>query len=216
MDAMRNESANATEPGEDGAEPPTPTPTAAPGAQPEAAGATDEGAKAEVDAAAETPSGASDEEAEPGTSGASGSSGTSGTSGTSGASRSSGTSGSSGRTHGATASPGQEAPPTSSVEVPQQRTAEPEAASGGKGKKRKSAPKSKTAGVKSLVVFRDGKVHYADDTVVVLDLDEAAHPDTDVHDVVDKLSELRDAAESPGRTEAVALVAELIQNKALA
>jgi hypothetical protein len=65
-------------------------------------------------------------------------------------------------------------------------------------------------------VFRDGKVHYADDTVVVLDLDDAAHPDTDVHDVVDKLSELRDAVESPGRAEAVSLVAELIQTKALA
>jgi hypothetical protein len=101
-------------------------------------------------------------------------------------------------------------------DVPQPRGAEPESGSG-KGKKRKSAPKSKSAaGTKSLVVFREGKVHYADETVVVLDLDDAAHPDTDVHDVVDKLSELRDAAESSGRTEAVALVAELIQAKALA
>ena len=79
------------------------------------------------------------------------------------------------------------------------------------------APKAKTAaGTKSLVVFREGKVHYADETVVVLDLDDAAHPDTDVHDVVDKLSELRDAVESSGRSEAVSLVAELIQAKALA
>ena len=37
-----------------------------------------------------------------------------------------------------------------------------------------------------------------------------------MHDVVDKLSELRDAAESPGCAEAVSLVAELIQAKALA
>jgi len=66
------------------------------------------------------------------------------------------------------------------------------------------------------VVFREGKVHYADETVVVLDLDDAAHPDTDVHDVVDKLSELRDAIESSGRSEAVSLVADLIQAKALA
>jgi hypothetical protein len=107
--------------------------------------------------------------------------------------------------------------------VPQPRSAEPEPASAaesnasGKAKKRKAAPKAKTAaGTKSLVVFREGKVHYADETVVVLDLDDAAHPDTDVHDVVDKLSELRDALESPGRTEAVTLVAELIQSKALA
>lgn len=109
-----------------------------------------------------------------------------------------------------------EAEPASAAEVPQPRAAEPEPG-GGKGKKRKAAPKTKSAaGTKALVVFRDGKVHYADESVVVLDLDEAAHPDTDVHDVVDKLSELRDAAESAGRTEAVTLVAELIQNKALA
>ena len=99
-------------------------------------------------------------------------------------------------------------------DVPAPRTAEPEPA---KAKKRKSAPKSKSAaGTKSLVVLRDGKVHYADEAVVVLDLDDAAHPDTDVHDVVDKLSELRDAVESPGRAEAVSLVAELIQTKAFA
>lgn len=105
-------------------------------------------------------------------------------------------------------------------DVPQPRSAEPEPAAaesgGGRAKKRKAAPKAKTAGTKSLVVFRDGKVHYADETVVVLDLDDAANPDTDVHDVVDKLAELRDAAESPGRSEAVSLVAELIQAKALA
>jgi hypothetical protein len=105
--------------------------------------------------------------------------------------------------------------------VPQPRSAEPELAAAaegnsGKAKKRKVAPKAKSAGTKSLVVFREGKVHYADETVVVLDLDDAAHPDTDVHDVVDKLSELRDAVESPGRSEAVTLVAELIQAKALA
>ena len=106
-------------------------------------------------------------------------------------------------------------------DVPQPRSAEPEPAAAaegnsGKAKKRKVAPKAKTAGTKSLVVFREGKVHYADETVVVLDLDDAAHPDTDVHDVVDKLSELRDAVESSGRSEAVSLVAELIQAKALA
>lgn len=107
-------------------------------------------------------------------------------------------------------------------DVPQPRSAEPEPAAAAEGnsakakKQRKVAPKAKTAGTKSLVVFREGKVHYADETVVVLDLDDAAHPDTDVHDVVDKLSELRDAVESPGRSEAVSLVAELIQAKALA
>lgn len=115
-----------------------------------------------------------------------------------------------------TAPPEQADPSAAAVaEVPQPRSAESESSSG-KGKKRKAAPKSKSAaGTKSLVVFRDGKVHYSDETIVVLDLDEAAHPDTDVHDVVDKLSELRDAIESAGRTEAVSLVAELIQAKAL-
>ncbi|HTJ66641.1 MAG TPA: hypothetical protein VL551_03850 [Actinospica sp.] len=111
-------------------------------------------------------------------------------------------------------------------DVPQPRSAEPdpepapaaqEAGGGKAAKKRKTAPKSKTAaGTKSLVVFREGKVHYADESVVVLDLDDAANPDTDVHDVVDKLSELRDAVESPGRAEAVTLIGELIQAKALA
>ena len=101
-------------------------------------------------------------------------------------------------------------------EVPQPRAVEPEPAS--KAKKRKTAPRAakSAAGTKALVVFREGRLHYADESVVVLDLDEAAHPDTDVHDVVDKLSELRDAAESTGRTEAITLVADLIQAKALA
>jgi hypothetical protein len=99
------------------------------------------------------------------------------------------------------------------VESPEPAAPEPSS----KAKKRKSAPRSakSAAGSKALVVFRDGRVHYADESVVVLDLDEAAHPDTDVHDVVDKLSELRDAAESAGRAEAISLVAELIQTKAL-
>lgn len=115
-----------------------------------------------------------------------------------------------------TSEPAEPAEPSEPAEMPQPRSAEGDSPSG-KGKKRKSAPKSKAAAAsKSLVVFRDGKVHYADESVVVLDLDEAAHPETDVHDVVDKLSELRDAVESPGRAEAVALVAELIQAKALA
>ena len=101
-------------------------------------------------------------------------------------------------------------------DVPQPRAVEPEPAS--KAKKRKTAPRAakSAAGTKALVVFREGRLHYADESVVVLDLDEAAHPDTDVHDVVDKLSELRDAAESTGRTEAITLVADLIQAKALA
>ena len=178
MDAMRNESANATEPAEDGAQPDTP----APQEQPEPAAVT--AAEPEADADADPAADATDPPDAP-------------------------------DAPASTASPATPATPTTPVDVPQQRTAEPEAAPG-KGKKRKSAPKTKSAGLKSLVVLRDGKVHYADDSIVVLDLDDAAHPDTDVHDVVDKLSELRDAAESPGRTEAVALVAELIQAKALA
>jgi hypothetical protein len=37
----------------------------------------------------------------------------------------------------------------------------------------------------------------------------------DVHEVVDRLAELRDAADSPGRTDAVTALAEIIQDKAL-
>jgi hypothetical protein len=59
-------------------------------------------------------------------------------------------------------------------------------------------------------------VHYADaETVVVVDLDEAASPDTDVHDVLDRLTELRDAVEYPGKADAVRALTDLIQEKAL-
>lgn len=96
--------------------------------------------------------------------------------------------------------------------------AEPEAADD-KAKaakpKRKAAPR-KAAATKALVVLREGRVHYADtEAVVVVDLDEAANPDTDVHDVLDRLTELRDAVEGPGRAEAVRALTELIQEKAL-
>jgi hypothetical protein len=70
-------------------------------------------------------------------------------------------------------------------------------------------------GTKTLVVWREGRVHYADDGVLVVDLDEAASPDTDMHDVVDRLAELREALDSPGRADAVAALAEIIQDKAL-
>jgi hypothetical protein len=81
--------------------------------------------------------------------------------------------------------------------------------------KRKSAPR-KAAGTKTLVVLKEGRVQYADaDAVVVVDLDEAASPDTDVHDVLDRLTELRDAAESPAKADAVRSLTDLIQEKAL-
>ncbi len=86
----------------------------------------------------------------------------------------------------------------------------------GKSKKPRKAVRAKSAGgTKSLVVWREGRLHYSDDSVLVVDLDEAASPDTDVHDVVDRLTELRDAVESTGRTETVAALAEIIQEKAL-
>lgn len=83
--------------------------------------------------------------------------------------------------------------------------------------KRKSAPRKAAAGgSKTLVVLREGRVQYADaDAVVVVDLDEAASPDTDVHDVLDRLTELRDATESPAKAEAVRALTDLIQEKAL-
>ena len=82
--------------------------------------------------------------------------------------------------------------------------------------KRKSAPRKAAGGTKSLVVLKEGRVQYADaDTVVVVDLDEAASPDTDVHDVLDRLTELRDATESPAKADAVRALTDLIQEKAL-
>jgi len=81
--------------------------------------------------------------------------------------------------------------------------------------KRKSAPR-KSAATKTLVVLREGRVQYADaEAVLVVDLDEASSPDTDVHDVLDRLTELRDAVESPGKTDAVKALTDLIQEKAL-
>jgi hypothetical protein len=81
--------------------------------------------------------------------------------------------------------------------------------------KRKSTPR-KAAGTKTLVVLKERRVQYVDaEAVVVVDLDEAASPDTDVHDVLDRLTELRDAAESAGKADAVRALTELIQEKAL-
>lgn len=86
----------------------------------------------------------------------------------------------------------------------------------GKAKKPRRAVRAKsTGGTKALVVWREGRLHYADENVLVIDLDEAASADIDVHDVVDRLAELRDAAESTGRTETVAALGEIIQEKAL-
>ena len=93
--------------------------------------------------------------------------------------------------------------------------AEPDAERG-KSKRPRKAVRSKSAGgTKSLVVWREGKVQYADDSVLVIDLDEVAAADVDVHDVVDRLAELREALDSPGRAEAVTVLAEIIQEKAL-
>ncbi|GAA1951993.1 hypothetical protein [Catenulispora subtropica] len=82
--------------------------------------------------------------------------------------------------------------------------------------KRKSAPRKAAGGTKTLVVLKEGRVQYADsETVVVVDLDEASSPDTDVHDVLDRLTELRDAVESSGKADAVKALTDLIQEKAL-
>lgn len=82
--------------------------------------------------------------------------------------------------------------------------------------KRKSTPRKAAGGTKTLVVFKEGRVQYADtEAVLVIDLDEASSPDTDVHDVLDRLTELRDAVESPGKVDAVRALTELIQEKAL-
>ena len=85
-----------------------------------------------------------------------------------------------------------------------------------KSKRPRKSPPRKAAGTKSLVVLREGRVQFADaDAVLVIDLDEAASPDADVHDVVDRLSELRDAVECSGKADAVRALTELIQEKAL-
>ncbi|HEY3867258.1 MAG TPA: hypothetical protein VGM10_02875 [Actinocrinis sp.] len=101
--------------------------------------------------------------------------------------------------------------------VPEQRPAaeaEPDPERG-RSKRRKAVRNKSAGGTKALVVWREGKVQYADESVLVVDLDEAAAAETDVHDVVDRLTELREALDSPGRTDAVALLAEIIQEKAL-
>lgn len=86
----------------------------------------------------------------------------------------------------------------------------------GKAKKPRRAVRAKSSGgTKPLVVWREGRLHYADENVLVIDLDEAASADVDVHDVVDRLAELRDATESAGRAETVAALGEIIQEKAL-
>jgi hypothetical protein len=86
----------------------------------------------------------------------------------------------------------------------------------GKAKKPRRAVRAKSVGgTKALVVWREGRLHYADENVLVIDLDEAASPEVDVHDVVDRLAELRDATESTGRAETVAALGEIIQEKAL-
>ena len=108
--------------------------------------------------------------------------------------------------------------PVPAVQVPEPRPAvEADGeAERGKSKKPRRAVRAKSAGgTKSLVVWREGRLYYADDSVLVVDLDEAASPDTDVHDVVDRLTELRDAVDSAGRTEIVAALGEIIQEKAL-
>jgi hypothetical protein len=117
------------------------------------------------------------------------------------------------------AGPTEPAAPAVPAPVP---TPRPEAETEGeqeRGKARKTRKtvraKSAVGGTKALVVWRDGKLHYADDGVVVVDLDEAASPDLDMHEVVDRLAELREAADSAGRAEAVAALAEIIQDKAL-
>jgi hypothetical protein len=107
--------------------------------------------------------------------------------------------------------------PRASASQTADSTGEPEPeAERGKAKRARKAVRGKSAGgTKTLVVWREGRVQYADDNVLVVDLDEAASPDTDVHDVVDRLTELREALDSPGRTDAVAALAEIIQDKAL-
>src|SRR5579871_2907313 len=122
------------------------------------------------------------------------------------------------RSESAAESAGSTEPRTSAAQTPDSNgepEPEPEA-DRGKTKRARKAVRGKSAGgTKTLVVWREGRVHYADDGVLVVDLDEAASPDTDVHDVVDRLTELREALDSPGRADAVAALAEIIQDKAL-
>lgn len=107
-------------------------------------------------------------------------------------------------------------PPQAAAEpAPEAPEAEPDAERGKTRRSRRTVRGKSAGGAKALVVWREGRVQYADDGVLVVDLDEAASADTDVHDVVDRLTELREALDSPGRAEAVAALAEIIQDKAL-
>jgi hypothetical protein len=115
-----------------------------------------------------------------------------------------------------TAEPAPEGPePKAEADTRPSPEPEPDAERGKAKKGRKAVRGKGSGGTKTLVVWREGKVLYADDGVLVVDLDEAAAPDMDVHDVVDRLTELREALESPGRADAVAALAEIIQDKAL-
>lgn len=109
------------------------------------------------------------------------------------------------------------AAPEASVPEPRAAAEADGEAERGKAKKPRRAVRAKSAGgTKALVVWREGRLHYADENVLVIDLDEAASPEVDVHDVVDRLAELREASESAGRAETVAALSEIIQEKALA
>jgi hypothetical protein len=114
--------------------------------------------------------------------------------------------------------PAAPANPPAATPVPEPRaTADPDPdVERGKSKKQRKAVRGRSAGgTKSLVVWHQGRVHYADDSVFVLDLDDAACAELDVHDLVDRLTELREVLDSPGRSEAVSALVEIIQEKAL-
>jgi hypothetical protein len=70
------------------------------------------------------------------------------------------------------------------------------------------------AGTNPLVVISDGKVHYVDSSVHVVNLDEARAV-TDAHEVVDLIAGLAEVTDSDGKTEVITNLTDILTDKAL-
>lgn len=81
-------------------------------------------------------------------------------------------------------------------------------------KKASGADTTEEVTTKPLVVISDGKVHYLDSSVYVVNLDDARAV-TDAHEVVDFLAGLAEVADSDGKTEVISNLTEILTEKAL-
>lgn len=81
-------------------------------------------------------------------------------------------------------------------------------------KKASGTDTTEEVATKPLVVISDGKVHYLDSSVYVVNLDDARAV-TDAHEVVDFLAGLAEVADSDGKTEVISNLTEILTEKAL-